>query len=133
MLVNFQSLVNSYVQSLTDYKVSRLEQFKAEVLKVEAGPNCFALLDLVNSLNGDDLNDKIKNFVSYKRKLDEHLSKLARQLKQEKERVKQFSERSPIDLNNLNKLNLESLNLNKLDENEEDSGKCSFYVESSSQ
>lgn len=128
LLINFQSLVNNYVQSLTDYKVTKLEQFKREVLKVESGQNGFGLLDLVNSLNGDDLNDKIKNCVNYKRKLDEHLSKLARQLKQEKERVKQFSERSPIDLNNLNKLNLESLNLNKLDDNDEDSGKSHFNV-----
>lgn len=123
LLTNFQSLVNNYVQSLTDYKASKLEQFKQEVLKMEADGNGFDFLDLVNSLNGNDLNEKIKNFVNLKRKLEEHLAKLARQLKQEKERAKQFSERSPIDLNTLNKLNLDNLNLNKLDDNDEDAGK----------
>lgn len=123
LLMNFQSLVNNYVQSLTDYKTSCLAKFKQEVLKVETNENCFGLLDLVNSLNGDDLNEKIKNFVNLKRKLEEHLAKLTRQLQQERERTKQFSEKSPVDLNNLNKLNLENLNLNKLDDNDEDSGK----------
>ena len=124
LLTNFASLVNNYVQSLTDYKASKLEQFKQQVLKVgEAGQNCFGFLDLVDSLNGDDLNEKIKNFVNYKRKLENHLAKLARELKQEQERAKEFSQRSPVDLNSLNKLNLDSLNLNKLDDNDEDSGK----------
>ena len=51
------------------------------------------------------------------------MAKLARELKQEQERAKEFSQRSPVDLNSLNKLNLDSLNLNKLDDNDEDSGK----------
>ena len=38
LLTIFARLMNNYVQSLTDYKVSKLEQFKQQVLRVgEAG------------------------------------------------------------------------------------------------
>ena len=119
LLTNFQSLANDYVESLIDYKVNKLDKFKQEVLKIESTDNGLSLIDLVSNLNGENLNDKIKNFINYKRKLEERLCKLKSQMKGEKERTEQLSEQLPIDLSNLNKLNLENLKLNKLDDDEE--------------
>lgn len=132
LLTNFQTLINDYVQSLTEYKVFKLDQFKTDVLKIEKNDDCFNLIKLVNNLNGSDLNDKIKNFVNYKRKLEGHLVKLSEQLKEEKKRTEQLNERCPIDLTNLDNLNLEKINLeksnlNKLDDNDEDSSKLELF------
>ena len=128
LLINFQSLVYSYVQSLIEFKSSKLAKFKQEVLKIESNANCLNLISLVSNLNGACLNDKIKNFINYKRKLEDHLNKLTMQLKEEKVRTDKFSQKSPIDLNklNLDKLNLEKLN--KLEDNEEDTSKFLFLL-----
>ena len=65
LLTNFQGLANDYVESLIDYKVNKLDKFKREVLKIESTDNGLNLIELVSKLNGESLNDKIKNTLFY--------------------------------------------------------------------